>query len=72
LRRTKKLDIHYIERKTVSNMAAPGGKFFIQEKLKTPAKHHESYEQLWETKWKKPVCSSPVTHSNYTYKTATV
>ena len=53
-------------------MAAPGGKFFIQEKLKTPAKHHESYEQLWETKWKKPVCSSPVTHSNYTYKTATV
>jgi hypothetical protein len=36
-------------------MAAPGGKFFIQDKLDTPAKHHESYEQLWETKWKKPV-----------------
>lgn len=35
-------------------MAAPGGKFFIQEKLKTPAKHHESFEQLWETKWKRP------------------
>ncbi|KAL6711731.1 hypothetical protein ACN47E_004665 [Coniothyrium glycines] len=35
-------------------MAAPGGKFFIQDKLNTPAKHHESFEQLWETKWKKP------------------
>ncbi|KAF2102006.1 alpha/beta-hydrolase [Rhizodiscina lignyota] len=35
-------------------MAAPGGKFFIQEKLKTPAPHHESFKQLWETKWKKP------------------
>lgn len=37
-------------------MAAPGGKFFIQEKLKEKAPHHESYQQLWETKWKKPVC----------------
>ncbi|CAO2652254.1 Nn.00g005370.m01.CDS01 [Neocucurbitaria sp. VM-36] len=35
-------------------MAAPGREFFIQEKLKTPAAHHESYKQLWETKWKKP------------------
>jgi hypothetical protein len=42
-------------------MAAPGGKFFIQEKLKTPAKHHESFEQLWETKWKRPVRSSLAT-----------
>lgn len=36
-------------------MAAPGGKFFIEDKLDIPAKHHESFEQLWETKWKKPV-----------------
>lgn len=36
-------------------MAAPGGKFFIQDQLKTIAPHHESFEQLWETKWKKPV-----------------
>jgi len=35
-------------------MAAPNGQFFIQEKLKTSAAHHESYKQLWETKWKKP------------------
>ncbi|RAR08161.1 alpha beta-hydrolase [Stemphylium lycopersici] len=35
-------------------MAAPGGKFFIQEKLKTPAPHHESWAQLWKTKWEKP------------------
>lgn len=35
-------------------MAAPNGQFFIQEKLKTPAAHHTSYQQLWETKWKKP------------------
>ncbi|KAJ4375799.1 hypothetical protein N0V83_001076 [Neocucurbitaria cava] len=35
-------------------MAAPGGQFFIREKLKTPAPHHENYKQLWEAKWKKP------------------
>ncbi|ORX94749.1 Alpha/Beta hydrolase protein [Clohesyomyces aquaticus] len=35
-------------------MAAPGGKFFIQDALDTPAAHHASYQQLWETKWKKP------------------
>ncbi|KAF2236312.1 alpha/beta-hydrolase [Viridothelium virens] len=35
-------------------MAAPRGKYFIQDKLKTPAAHHTSYQQLWETKWKKP------------------
>lgn len=36
-------------------MAASGGKFFIEDKLGIKAKHHESFEQLWETKWKKPV-----------------
>jgi hypothetical protein len=36
-------------------MAAPGGKFFIQDKLKEVAPHHESFKQLWETKWKQPV-----------------
>ena len=35
-------------------MAAPGGKFFIQENLSKPAAHHESFAQLWETKWKAP------------------
>ncbi|KAF2878074.1 Alpha/Beta hydrolase protein [Massariosphaeria phaeospora] len=35
-------------------MAAPGGKFFIQDNIKKTAAHHESYQQLWETKWKKP------------------
>ncbi|KAK8183365.1 Alpha/Beta hydrolase protein [Phyllosticta capitalensis] len=35
-------------------MAAPNGKFFIQDALKKPAPHHESFKQLWETKWKKP------------------
>lgn len=35
-------------------MAAPGGKFFIQDNLSKPAAHHESFAQLWETKWKKP------------------
>ena len=33
-------------------MAAPGGKFFIQEKLKVVAPHHASFKALWETKWK--------------------
>lgn len=36
-------------------MAASNGKFFIQDKLYGAAPHHESYKQLWETKWKKPV-----------------
>lgn len=40
-------------------MAAPGGKFFIQDKLSQKAAHHESYAQLWETKWKKPVRRPP-------------
>ncbi|KAF2402292.1 alpha/beta-hydrolase [Trichodelitschia bisporula] len=35
-------------------MAAPGGQFFIQSKLKEVAPHHENFKQLWETKWKKP------------------
>ncbi|KAF2108614.1 Alpha/Beta hydrolase protein [Lophiotrema nucula] len=35
-------------------MAAPGGKFFIAENIKKTAAHHESFEQLWETKWKMP------------------
>ncbi|KAI0889473.1 yellowish-green 1-like protein [Annulohypoxylon maeteangense] len=35
-------------------MAAPGNKFFIQEKLKLTAPHHESFKALWETKWKIP------------------
>ncbi|KAI1415649.1 yellowish-green 1-like protein [Hypoxylon sp. FL1857] len=35
-------------------MAAPGNKFFIQEKLKQVAPHHESFKALWETKWKQP------------------
>ncbi|EME81192.1 uncharacterized protein MYCFIDRAFT_28051 [Pseudocercospora fijiensis CIRAD86] len=35
-------------------MAAPGGKFFIQHALSTPAKHHESFEALWKTKWEQP------------------
>lgn len=36
-------------------MAAPNGGYFIQDKLYKTAPHHESYKQLWETKWKKPV-----------------
>jgi hypothetical protein len=35
-------------------MAAPGGKFFIQDALDTPAAHHESFEKLWQTKWQMP------------------
>ncbi|KAI0018423.1 alpha/beta-hydrolase [Xylariomycetidae sp. FL0641] len=36
-------------------MAAPGKKFFIQERLGQKAPHHDSFQALWETKWK-PVC----------------
>lgn len=38
-------------------MAAPGGKFFIQDNLKEAAVHHKSFKDLWETKWKQPVSS---------------
>ena len=41
-------------------MAAPGGKFFIHDKLSTPAVHHNSFKDLWESKWKKPVSSDEV------------
>jgi hypothetical protein len=40
-------------------MAAPGGKFFIQDALKIPAAHHESFEKLWQTKWQTP-CRSGI------------
>ncbi|KAK7931214.1 hypothetical protein PG985_001926 [Apiospora marii] len=33
-------------------MAGPGGKFWIHDKLSTPAVHHQSFKALWETKWK--------------------
>ncbi|OMP81487.1 UPF0255 protein [Diplodia seriata] len=33
---------------------AARGKYFIQDKLQTPAAHHESFAKLWETKWKEP------------------
>lgn len=36
-------------------MAAPNGQFFVQDKLGSVAPHHESFQQLWETKWKQPV-----------------
>ncbi|OCK75042.1 alpha/beta-hydrolase [Lepidopterella palustris CBS 459.81] len=35
-------------------MAAPGNQFFIQSNIKKTAVHHESFKQLWETKWKMP------------------
>jgi len=36
-------------------MAAPGNKYFIQDKLSHTAPHHASFEALWQTKWKAPV-----------------
>lgn len=29
-------------------------KYFIKDAINKPAKHHESFEALWETKWKVP------------------
>lgn len=51
-------------------MAAPGGKYFIQDQLHLKAPHHESFEQLWATKWKAPVCiqSSPCASSINTWQ----
>ncbi|KAI1076743.1 yellowish-green 1-like protein [Whalleya microplaca] len=40
-------------------MAAPGKKYFVQEKFNQPAPHHESFKALWETKWK-PLCDMGV------------
>ena len=47
-------------------MAAPGNQFFIQSNIKKTAPHHESFKQLWETKWKKPVCTTRTTHNPVT------
>ncbi|KAK7991463.1 hypothetical protein PG988_000257 [Apiospora saccharicola] len=40
-------------------MAGPGGRFWIHDKLPTPALHHQSFKALWETKWK-PLCDMGV------------
>jgi hypothetical protein len=38
-----------------TTMALINGNFFVEDKLGTTAPHHESFQQLWETKWKEPV-----------------
>lgn len=46
---------------TKTNGGTPNGKKAVQEKyaigraILEPATHHESFEKLWETKWKAPV-----------------
>lgn len=46
---------------TKTNGGTPNGKKAVQDKytighaILEPAIHHESFEQLWETKWKAPV-----------------
>jgi dienelactone hydrolase len=35
-------------------MAQTNGEFFIQKRLAESAPHHESFEQLWKTKWAEP------------------
>lgn len=30
--------------------------YHIGEAINQPAIHHESFQKLWETKWKAPVC----------------
>jgi hypothetical protein len=34
-----------------------GKRYHIEDKLKLVAPHHESFRQLWATKWKMPVCN---------------
>lgn len=46
---------------TKTNGRTPNGKKAVQDKytighaILEPAIHHESFEKLWETKWKAPV-----------------
>ncbi|KAI1826432.1 Alpha/Beta hydrolase protein [Xylaria intraflava] len=40
-------------------MAAPGNKYFIEDKLAHPAEHHVCFQALWEKKWK-PLCDMGV------------
>jgi hypothetical protein len=37
-------------------MASAAEKYYIKDAITKPAVHHESYQKLWETKWKGPVC----------------
>ena len=39
-------------------MASAAEKYYIKDSLTKPAIHHESYQKLWETKWKGPVCEA--------------
>ena len=38
-------------------------KYYIKDNITKPAIHHESYKQLWESKWKTPVCKWPLTYN---------
>jgi hypothetical protein len=37
-------------------MVSASEKYYIKDALTKPAIHHESFQKLWETKWKGPVC----------------
>jgi hypothetical protein len=39
-------------------MASAAEKYYIKDGLTKPAIHHQSYQKLWETKWKGPVCDA--------------
>jgi hypothetical protein len=38
-----------------SILSTPNGDFYVEKQLGTTAVHHESFQKLWETKWKAPV-----------------
>jgi len=40
--------------------SAAADKYYIRDALLKPAAHHQSFEQLWETKWKAPVRSQAI------------
>jgi hypothetical protein len=53
--------------------SAPGEpRYHIEDKLKIVAPHHESFKQLWETKWKMPVSATDDVMSKLTDRQATI
>lgn len=39
----------------VQETASAAEKYYIGDAILKPAVHHESFQKLWETKWKVPV-----------------
>lgn len=52
----------------VQETASAAEKYYIGDAILKPAVHHESFQKLWETKWKVPVSHASLQLLGVTYK----